>query len=119
MIIDHPRPPAAEFIPAFAEKTGWELKPQGACRGEICIPLPTGWHTDDTVNIRLLAEGMSLPIVEDPENGLAALGPESHAGRTLPSASAPDLTLPTMNGDTFRLSSKRGERVLLFAWAPY
>ena len=23
----------------FAVETGWEIKPEGACKGEICVPL--------------------------------------------------------------------------------
>ena len=25
---------------AFAEANGWEIKPEGACKGEVCVPLP-------------------------------------------------------------------------------
>jgi len=24
---------------AFSERTGWELKPEGACKGDVCVPL--------------------------------------------------------------------------------
>ena len=24
----------------FAAGTGWAIKPEGACKGEICVPLP-------------------------------------------------------------------------------
>ena len=27
---------------ALADGTGWEIKPQGACKGDMCVPLPTG-----------------------------------------------------------------------------
>jgi len=24
---------------AFSARTGWEIKPEGACKGEVCVPL--------------------------------------------------------------------------------
>ncbi len=86
----------------------------------MCIPLRADVRpTDGTIDVRLLADAMGLPLVEDPEQGVAALGPDSAGGRTLSSAVAPDLVLPTMDGTTFRLSDRRGERILLLAWSPY
>jgi hypothetical protein len=62
---------------------------------------------------------MGLPIVEDAEHGLWALGPESIGGRALTTAEAPELCLPDLDGQEFRLSSLRGQKVLVYAWAPY
>ncbi len=25
---------------AFHAATGWEIKPEGACKGDLCVPLP-------------------------------------------------------------------------------
>ena len=44
---------------------------------------------------------------------------ESLGGRALTTAEAPDVTLRTLDGDEVRLSSFRGEKVILVAWAPY
>jgi hypothetical protein len=60
-----------------------------------------------------------MPLVHDEGAGLWALGPETLSGHALPSAEAPELVLPTIDGEEFRLSSLRGEKVLLVAWAPY
>ena len=48
-----------------------------------------------------------------------AVGPAAVGSRVLASAEAPDLQLPDLEGNTFRLSSLRGQKVLLYAWAPY
>ena len=101
----------------FEAGTGWRLKPEGACRGEVCIPLsqPAG----DPVDVARLADDIGMPLVAAPEYGLWALGPASVGSRALASAEAPDLCLPDLDGQEFRLSSLRWQKVLLFAWAPY
>jgi len=102
---------------SFEAGTGWDLKPEGACRGEVCIPLsqPPG----ESVDVARIAEALGMPLVAAPEYGLWALGPASIGSRALASARAPDLRLPDLSGKEFRLSSLRGQKVLLYAWAPY
>lgn len=101
----------------FEAGTGWQLKPEGACKGDVCIPLNAqpGAHVD----VVALAEQMGLPLVEDPEHGLWALGPESIGGRALTTAEAPDLCLRDLDGREFHLSSLRGQKIVVYAWAPY
>jgi peroxiredoxin len=53
------------------------------------------------------------------EHRLWALGPAAIGSRALASAEAPDLRLPNLDGNLFSLSSLRGQKVLLYAWAPY
>ncbi len=101
----------------FEAGTGWQLKPEGACQGEVCIPLsePAG----DVIDVARVANDLGMPLVAEPAHGLWALGPVSIGSRALVSAQAPDLRLPDLDGHEFRLSSLRGQKVLLFAWAPY
>ena len=60
-----------------------------------------------------------MPLVAAPEFGLWAMGPAAIGSRALATAQAPDLRLPDLDGNEFRLSSLRGQKVLLYAWAPY
>ena len=98
-------------LDAVARAIGWDLKPEGLCRGDVCVPLP------DRSTIRALANALRRPLVEAPEQGLMALGPE--AGRALLSARAPELTLPDWRGGEFSLSTLHGQKVLVVAWAPW
>lgn len=97
----------------FAAGTGWEIKPEGACKGEVCVPLTDGFALADC------ADRLGMELVHDPAAGLWALGPESLTGRTLVTAQAPELVLNDLAGNEFRLSSLRGQKVVLVAWAPY
>jgi len=100
----------------LARRTGWEIKPQGACKGERCVPLPaTG---EQRVDARLLADRLGMPLVRDEPSGLWCLGPEA-GGRALTDAHAPDLVLPDIHDRAFHLRSLRGSKVLLVAWASW
>jgi hypothetical protein len=101
----------------FEAGTGWTLKPEGACQGHVCIPLskPVG----DVVDVARIADDMGMPLVASEEHRLWALGPAAIGSRALASAEAPDLSLPDLDGTMFSLSSLRGRKVLLYAWAPY
>ena len=101
----------------FEAGTGWHLKPEGACQGNVCILLSQ--QTGDLVDVARVANDIGMPLVAAPEYGLWALGPASIGSRALASAQAPDLRLPDLNGKEFRLASLRSQKVLLYAWAPY
>jgi len=100
---------------AFEEATGWHLRPEGACKGDVCVPLP------DEARVRLdaLADRLGAPLVHDADRGLYALGPSTVSGRALTTAEAADFELPGLDGNPFRLSSLRGQKVLLVAWASW
>jgi hypothetical protein len=100
----------------LARATGWTLTPDGFCKGETCIAYRV--PAEGRIDARDVASRLAMPLVEDAGAGLWALGPPS-GGRALASAEAPDLELPDLDGRPFRLSSLRGWKVLLLAWAPW
>ncbi len=106
---------------AFAEGTGWTIASEGACCGDVCVPLPSEVRAaDGRLDVRAIAGRLGMPIVADTEHGLFALGPETAVtGRALASAVAPELELPDFDGNPFRISSLRGQKVLLVAWASW
>jgi hypothetical protein len=100
-------------VPAFEAATGWAIKPEGACKGDVCVPL----HGEfDALSV---ADRLGMAVVHDEARGLWAFGPESIGGRALATAVAPELVLGDLDGNEFRLSSLRGQKVVLVAWAPY
>ena len=103
----------------FEAGSGWSLKPQGACRGEVCVPLPADAVSDGVVDVAVVAQRLGMPLVEDVTAGVWALGPETLSGHALASAEAPELVLPDLDGNELRLSSLRGQKVVIVSWAPY
>lgn len=115
MILDRLDPTETEL----ARATGWSVKPEGACKAEICVPLPASARpAPGRVDVRVLAEKLGMALVQDPARGLWALGPES-GGRALSSAVLPEITLPDRHGRPFSLASLRGTKVFMCAWASW
>lgn len=101
----------------FAQRTGWHIKPEGACKDERCIPLPPA-NAEGLFDVRPLAQRLGMPLLHDQKHQLWSLGPEA-GGNVLGSAILPDLVLPDLNGNPFALASLRGQKVLILAWASW
>ncbi len=104
-------------IDDFERGTGWALRPEGACRGDVCVPLESDL-SDDDVEVAKLVERLGMPIVRHSDT-LAALGPATFGGKALATAEAPDLVLPDLEDKSFDLRSLRRQKVVLVAWSPY
>jgi peroxiredoxin len=98
--------------PELEQRTGWSIKPQGACRGEVCVPLETPF------DVRDLALRLGMALVSDEKHGLSALGPQCDT-RKVAGAELPDITLPDRHGQDFALRSLLGRKVLVVAWASW
>jgi hypothetical protein len=110
-----------EGLPAA---TGWELKPEGVCRGEICVPLPRGREAefvrDGRFNLSALARLIDLPAARDADGAAWAFA-EGAAERpsALAGSEAPDFALPDLAGKVHKLSDYRGQKVFLVSWASW
>lgn len=109
---------------ALSEATGWELKPQGLCRGDVCVPVSSGLVADAAegkrVNLSALAETLGRPLAVDEAEGAAYLGASARSrADALRSLQAPDFALPDLGGTLHRLSDQRGKKVLLVAYASW
>jgi hypothetical protein len=104
----------------FERITGWEIKPEGACRDEVCIPLPPlERDAEERIDVTVVAERLGMPIAHDEPHALWALGPRSGDRRVLDSARMPELVLRDFDGDAFDVASRRGRKVVLIAWASW
>ncbi len=112
MILERPEVDPDQLV----QRSGWELKPEGACKADRCVPIPGSG--EGPVSAEVLAERLGMALVADEQHGLWALGPES-GGRALLSAQVPDLELPDRHGRPFSLRSLRGTKVVMVAWASW
>ncbi len=101
----------------FEAGTGWSIKPEGACKGDVCVPLPAGARGEQ-VDVPLVASHLGMPLVHDEAGASWCLGPAA-LGRALNDAHAPELILPDASGRRFDLASLHGQKVLLVAWASW
>ena len=129
-IVDTARPDGEDLwiSPAdLAATTGWEIKPEGVCRDDLCIPLP-----DDPVgllenhagtvsfNLAGFARFIGQPFACDPVHAAWYFGaPAQDVRDQLLTLEAPDFALPDLDGRMHRLSDLRGKKVFLLAWASW
>jgi hypothetical protein len=104
----------------FEHATGWEIKPEGACRDDVCVPLPPlGADADGRIDVTVVAEQLGMPVAHDEGHGLWALGPRSGDRRVLDSTRMPDLVLADFDGNAFDVAGLRGRKVVLLAWSSW
>jgi hypothetical protein len=106
--------------------TGFELKPQGLCAGEVCIPIPTGarWLLERDgatyFNVTRFAEKVDQVFARDPEQEVWSFTAVPSAQTSpLMAGEAPDFALPDRTGKIVRLSDFRGKKVLILSWASW
>jgi hypothetical protein len=102
--------------------TGWTWKPEGMCRGEVCMPLPRDAPLIDGERLDVAAfwRYAGWPVVHDESSHLWVLGEgAAQRGSALASLQAPDFELPDLDGHLHRLSDYRGRRVFLATWASW
>jgi hypothetical protein len=107
--------------------TGFELKPQGVCRNELCFPVPKAREQEFVrksagktwFNLVAFARLVHQPVAHDGALATWYFGLRSDQRQGLSSLEAPDFTLPDVNGKTHSLSDFRGKKVLLLTWASW
>lgn len=101
---------------------GYELKPEGLCRGDVCFRVAdrAGLVNDAGVDLVRCADLMDRPLAIDVAERVAYLGVSARdRSARLTSGEAPDFTLPDLNGTPHSLSDHRGKKVLLIAHASW
>jgi hypothetical protein len=107
---------------ALKEAVGWELKPEGLCRGSVCMPTAPHAGLVDArgVDLEMLAAVLHRPLVIDRDEAVASLGeaPLDHTNR-VETLEAPEFALPDLAGRIHRLSDYQGKKILLHAWSSW
>ena len=111
----------------LTRSTGFEIKPQGVCRKELCFPLPKAQKQDfvrknagkNWFNLLAFAQLVQQPVAHDDALSIWYFGLRADQRQTLASLQAPDFTLPDMNGKMHSLHDFHGKKVFLITWASW
>ena len=96
----------------------FELKPQGACRADICIPVSKDLSRGQWFNLTGFARKTGEAFVAD--SGVWSLGEiPLLRGGFYNSRMAPDFSVPDRTGRVVHLSDFRGKKVLVITWASW
>lgn len=113
-------------VDQVAAITGFELKPQGLCAGEVCIPMPTSepWVAErdgkKLFNVTRFAKRVDQAFVSDKDLKVWSFTPVPRPETSpLLAGEAPDFALQDRDGRTVRLSDFRGKKVLVLTWASW
>jgi hypothetical protein len=102
--------------------TGWTLKPEGLCRGEVCVPVRErdALRVGGRLDLAQVAAALDRPVVVDADEAVVVIGAERSARRrALRDLELPDLTLPDLEGTERSLGEWRGRRKMLFVFASW
>jgi hypothetical protein len=99
---------------------GFELKPQGACRADVCIPVSKDMTQGPYFNLTAFAYRIGEPVVCEAQSRVWSFGEIPVLGGSFVNARmAPDFALANRKGQQVRLSDFRGRKVLLLTWASW
>lgn len=101
---------------------GWELKPEGLCRDDVCVPVrdPDALRADDGLDLVAVATALDRPAVVDASAAVVAVGRPAHERRrATEQLTAAPFTLPDLDGGHRTLEEFRGRKKLLLAFASW
>ena len=107
---------------ALREALGWELHEGTLCNDAMCVPLPAGSRLGEggVFDLGEVATTLDRPLALDVDAPAAFLGISAgERAQMLGSLVAPDFTLPDLGGRPHSLSSYRGKKVFMVAWASW
>jgi peroxiredoxin len=107
---------------SLADALGWELKPEGLCRGDLCVPVahPDALSVEGRLDIAAVAAALGRPVVIDSDAAIAAIAlATDDRRRALEGLEAPDFALPDLDGATHGLGEWSGKKKLLVTFASW
>jgi len=107
---------------ALPAAIGWEWKPDGLCRGAVCVPVRDRERllVGDRVDVGAVAAALGRPAVIDAPAGLAAIALDAETrADTLRGRHAPAFRLRDLDGVEHDFTEWRGRKRLLVAFASW
>ena len=106
----------------FARATGWTLKAEGLCKGEICVPVreSAAMSNGEAIDIAEFARVTGRNVIIDADRNVLAMGEQaSSRSASMATLDAPNFTLPDINGNLVSLSDFAKRKKLLLAWSSW
>ena len=106
----------------FTITTGWQLKPEGLCIDETCVPVRDMKSLTNHIQIDLVefARLTNQNIVVDKQRKVVALGEHADTrSELMTSLDAPDFVLPDIHGKQVSFSDFNRRKRLLLAWSSW
>ena len=106
---------------ALMDILGWELKDEGLCRDDACIPTDRSQiESADGVDLVAAATAVGRPAMVDADTGAVALGaPALDRSAALKDKVAPNFTLTDIDGESRSLADYAGKKRLLVAFSSW
>jgi hypothetical protein len=96
----------------------FELKPEGACRADLCIPVTKNLRSGEWFNLTGFAKKVGESYINDASVWSFGEVPVLR-GSFYNSRIAPDFAVPDRKGRVIHLSDFRGKKVLVVTWASW
>ena len=106
----------------FANVTGWQLKPEGLCVADTCVPVTDSSALTNSTHIDLVefARVTNQNIVVDRKHEIAALGERADSrSDAMATLVAPEFRLPDIHGKQVSFSDFNRRKRLLLAWSSW
>jgi hypothetical protein len=112
----------------LTKATKFEIKPEGVCFAGLCYPIPEDRKAEflatrggeTRFNLSKFGRLLKLPAAYDAKNAVWYFGPRpEEQNGYLKTLTAPDFTLPDVNGKNHSLADFRGKKVLVITWASW
>ena len=101
---------------------GWELKPEGLCRADVCVPVrdPAELFAGDHLDLEAVGAALGRPVVVDADARVAAVALDGETRRrALTELVAPSFELPDLDGNLHALEEWHDRKKLLVAFASW
>jgi hypothetical protein len=107
---------------ALSDAVGWEWRPEGLCRGDVCVPVRdrAAVMVGEKLDVGAVAAALGRLAVVDADAGIAAIAlPKESRREALVEHHAPTFTLPDLDGVEHTLGEWRGKKKLLVTFASW
>jgi hypothetical protein len=107
---------------ALSTLTGWQLKPEGLCRDDVCVPVGDRKALADgeRIDVEAFTAALGRVAIVDADRGVAALGPSAATvAEQMQGLMAPDFRLADLDGNLVSLHDLGRRKRLLLAWSSW